>query len=138
MENETVYKIKVTKSLKINGAWYDPDRCIKVNEDIASQIILNDAGEFTDPDQAIPKSKLRKLQVSSMNPDSYSKGREDIIAELSELDGVTVDIAENMVDAGFTSIEDVIRAEKEELISIKGIGSRSASKILNSANSFVN
>lgn len=58
-------------------------------------------------------------------------GVEQIIERLSEIDGVTSRVAENLVEKGIYTREDLKKLSKEELMEIKGIGPKRAEKILN-------
>lgn len=54
-----------------------------------------------------------------------------IIERLTEIDGVTRRVAENLVERGIKSKEALLKLSEEELKSIKGIGPKRAAKILN-------
>jgi DNA-directed RNA polymerase alpha subunit len=134
-KSERLVKIKLTGPVKIGKNWYDSGRVVKVNRSDAADIILNHVGEFTDPEDSFVKDDLKDLRINPSNPDANKrqKLREEIISELCNVDGISTEIAENLIDSGFTSINDVFNAEEEELIKIKGIGKKSAPKIIESA-----
>jgi ERCC4-type nuclease len=54
-----------------------------------------------------------------------------IIERLTKLDGVTSRVAENLVEKGIYTREDLTTLSEEELLEIKGIGPKRAAKILN-------
>lgn len=54
-----------------------------------------------------------------------------IIERLTEIDGVTSRVAENLVKKGIYSREDLKSLSEEELKEIKGIGPKRSAKILN-------
>lgn len=54
-----------------------------------------------------------------------------IIEQLTNIDGVTSRVAENLVERGITSKEALLKLSEEELKSVKGIGPKRAAKILN-------
>ena len=56
---------------------------------------------------------------------------EQIIKELSNIDGVTSRVAENLFKMGIKSKEALMQLSEEELRSVKGIGPKRAEKILN-------
>jgi predicted flap endonuclease-1-like 5' DNA nuclease len=53
-----------------------------------------------------------------------------IIEQLTDIDGVTSRVAENLVERGIKSREALLKLSEEELKSIKGIGPKRAAKIL--------
>ena len=53
-----------------------------------------------------------------------------LIEELSDIDGVTSRVAENLVEMGITSKEGLMKLTEEELRSVKGIGPKRAAKIM--------
>jgi ERCC4-type nuclease len=55
---------------------------------------------------------------------------EQMIEELSDIDGVTSRVAENLVEMGITSKEALMELTEEELRSVKGIGPKRAAKIM--------
>ncbi|MDZ7683401.1 MAG: helix-hairpin-helix domain-containing protein [Fodinibius sp.] len=56
---------------------------------------------------------------------------DQIIEKLSNIDGVTSRVAENLVEMGIKSKEALLELTEEELRSVKGIGPKRAAKILN-------
>ncbi|MDZ7658704.1 helix-hairpin-helix domain-containing protein [Fodinibius sp.] len=56
---------------------------------------------------------------------------DQIIEKLSNIDGVTSRVAENLVEMGIKSKEALLKLSEEELRSVKGIGPKRAEKILN-------
>ena len=56
---------------------------------------------------------------------------EQIVERLTNIDGVTSRVAENLVEKGIKSKEALIKLTEEELRSVKGIGPKRAEKILN-------
>lgn len=136
MKEQKLYKLRLTKQAKIGGRWYQSGSVVKVDKAITSDLVLNDGADFTDPDEAFTVDKSVR-PVNPANPDSRRKDRDTIVAELCDIDGVSTDIAENLVDAGYTTINDVYNAEPEDLVKIKGIGNKSAPQIIESAGELV-
>lgn len=136
MSDEKLYKIKLTKPAKIGGRWYKPSECVKVDKGIATDIISNKGGEFTDPDESFMPQK--QTYVNPLNPGSKKTiDHATIVSNLCDIDGISTDIAESLLEAGYTSITDIYDAEVEDLIKVKGIGKKSAEKIIDSACDFV-
>ncbi|WP_441001345.1 helix-hairpin-helix domain-containing protein [Fodinibius sp. SL11] len=61
---------------------------------------------------------------------SGEDSNEQIIEELSNIDGVTSRVAENLVKRGIKSKEALMELTEEELRAVKGIGPKRAAKIL--------
>lgn len=137
MSEMKLYKIKLTKPVKLGEYWKDPGLVVKVDKDAAADIVTNKAGEFTDPEEAIAEKDLKSKSQNSANPDSGNQERDSIISALCNIDGVSTEIAENLVDAGYDSIESIAEADEDELIEIKGIGKKSVERIIESATEIV-
>jgi len=135
MEKNKIVKIALDKPVKLNQTWYNPPRTIKVELSIASDIILAKAGHFTDPDESVDVDELENLQdtKSLTGNGKDNQNRDSVVSSLCDIDGVSTDLAEKLVDAGFTSINDVYNAEPEDLMEIKGIGAKLVKAIQESA-----
>lgn len=70
-----------------------------------------------------------KQTASSQNKENEMP-TEQVIEQLSELDGVTSRVAENLVERGIKSKEALLKLSEEELKSIRGIGPKRAARIL--------
>lgn len=57
----------------------------------------------------------------------------EILKQLQEIEGINRSLAEKLVESGFQSIEEVANASQEELVEVSGIGKKSVSKIISSA-----
>ncbi|TYP93350.1 Helix-hairpin-helix domain-containing protein [Fodinibius salinus] len=83
-----------------------------------------------------PGTTEEKETTSKSPPQSGAEKRSDagsteqIIEQLTEIDGVTSRVAENLVDKGIKSKEALVELSEEELRSVKGIGPKRAAKIL--------
>jgi meiotic recombination protein SPO11 len=55
------------------------------------------------------------------------------IAELKELDGVGGKTAENLIEAGYDTVESITKADSDELSSVPGVGKKGADQMLKSA-----
>lgn len=56
--------------------------------------------------------------------------KEAFVEEISKLPGVSKKVAEALYDAGYTTVEDVKKLSKEQLVEIKGIGPKTADAIV--------
>ncbi|MEK6714744.1 MAG: transcription termination factor NusA [Candidatus Omnitrophota bacterium] len=61
------------------------------------------------------------------------EGKEEVKAGLSDLSGVGAKTAENLKDAGFKDIGAIARASLEDLVKVKGIGAKTAAKLIKQA-----
>lgn len=136
MSDEKLYKLRLTKPVKLGEYWKDPGMTVKVDKKIAAEIVLNKAGEFTDPDESIDTRTLKNI-VKDGTSNGEEINRATIVSELCEIEGVSTEVAENLIDAGFLSVQDVAEANEEDLVKIKGIGKKSAPKIVESAEEIV-
>lgn len=85
--------------------------------------------------QSEPTEEDYTTSQSPSNRDAEAKQDEvgskaKLIEELTNIDGVTSRVAENLVDRGITSKEALMKLTEEELRSVKGIGPKRAAKIL--------
>jgi len=71
-----------------------------------------------------------EVQPGPTEGDKKEEPTDQIIEELSNIDGVTRRVAENLVDMGINSKEALMKLSEEELRSVKGIGPKRAAKIL--------
>lgn len=62
--------------------------------------------------------------------ESGMSSTEQIIERLTEIDGVTSRVAENLIEKGIYTKEELTKLSREELMEIKGIGPKRAEKIL--------
>ncbi len=75
-------------------------------------------------------SEIEEVQSEPTEESKKEGSDEQIIEKLSEIDGVTSRVAENLVKRGIYTREDLKKLTKEELMEIKGIGPKRADKIL--------
>ncbi len=86
-------------------------------------------------DQPEPAEENKDTSQSPAGRGAEERGgvgsAEQIIEELSNIDGVTSRVAENLFKMGIKSKEALMQLSEEELRSVKGIGPKRAEKILN-------
>lgn len=139
MDKNKIVKIALDKPVKLNSKWYNPPRTLKVELSIASDIILAKAGHFTDPDEAVDVSELENLKdtKSLTGSGNANPNRDSVVSALCDIEGISTDLAEKLIDAGFTSVNDVYNADAEALCVVKGIGEKLVKTIQESASALV-
>ncbi len=81
-------------------------------------------------------SKLVGFEInvrSHSDADDKKKAKEESCLSISDLPGVGAKVEGILNEAGFKEIEDIAKAKLEDLIEIKGVGKKTAEKILESA-----
>lgn len=81
----------------------------------------NDSPGGVDSEEQTRSSRNKEKEASTA----------EVVEQLTEIDGVTSRVAENLAERGITSREALLKLSEEELKSIKGIGPKRAAKILN-------
>ena len=85
-------------------------------------------------------SKLVGFEIdirSNSDADDKKKAKEESELSISDLPGVGAKVEGLLNEAGFKEIADIANAKLEDLIDIKGIGKKTAEKILESAKDFM-
>jgi len=114
-------KLRTIVSIKKDGVWVRPDSVIEMEKgDEADRLIR--LGAATPVDSDIP-----------MDNEPAPNEIEEMVTELSKIDGVNDDLAVRLVEAGFESIASVAEASPEELMAVKGIGKKNCETIQDSA-----
>ncbi len=125
-----------------------------IGKDLVERVIVSDRGKFA---RVIVKEKNKNLAIgkkgknvrlaaklTNFKIDIYTKEEFDfklaeerrITNHVSELDGVTPNIAQILKNHGYTSVQDIFLATTEELCNLEGIGSKTAEKLKESAEAF--
>ncbi|MCK4593388.1 transcription termination/antitermination protein NusA [bacterium] len=87
-------------------------------------------------------SRLVGIRIDVRSPEQYEEEKsaltaqeeqEDVVADLIELPGVGETTAMNLYEAGFDGVESVAAASIEELIVAKGVGAKTAEKLIENA-----
>jgi len=126
-------RIMLLVSVKDGDGWHTPGSVIDLDSEEAKSLILRKMAEAID-EKVISVDK--DSENSDVNEDSEELSTEDIrelVEKLIEIDGVNEELAFRLVEAGFQSIESIAKAERDDLMKIKGIGSRNVNRIQNSA-----
>lgn len=90
------------------------------------------SGDTEAPSQPVEENKKKSAKRGGAD----AKKREEelptgqVIERLTEIDGVTSRVAENLVEKGIYSREALTALSRNELMEIKGIGPKRAEKIL--------
>jgi N utilization substance protein A len=79
------------------------------------------------------KSKTGSKEAKAEEEEAKEEVKEITGLALSELPGVGKKTLESLKEAGFNEIDDIAKANIEDLLKIKGIGKKTAEKILNAA-----
>ena len=112
------WKIILIAVLPLGGYWlYKKSDC---TTDVEEQ------SEPTEPNKTTSQSSPR----NGAEKRSGAGSSDQIIEELSNIDGVTSRVAKNLVNRGIKSKETLMQLSEEELRSVKGIGPKRAAKIL--------
>ena len=72
------------------------------------------------------KDKEDSKEVKSDSKED-KKSKED---DLTDVDGVSAKISENLIKAGYKLVEDLKKLTKEDLVAVEGVGDKTADKIL--------
>jgi ERCC4-type nuclease len=85
-------------------------------------------------DTEVQSRQAEEEENDSKRPADHKKEQKvptaQIIERLTEIDGVTSRVAENLVEKGIYSREALTSLSRDELMEIKGIGPKRAKKIL--------
>ncbi|WP_445665316.1 helix-hairpin-helix domain-containing protein [Fodinibius sp. AD559] len=119
------WKIVLLAAIPIGGYWlYKKSSCPVDIEEQPKPTTENKATSKS------PPSLSRKFGRSGAEERGGVGSTEQIIERLTEINGVTSRVAENLVEKGIKSKEALMKLSEEELRSVKGIGPKRADKIL--------
>lgn len=130
-------KIQLLKSVKDGTGWHKPGIILETDEETAADLLKKKAA-------VVLPSEEQSKEKASVNSNAPSKGEdasdsltEDEIEEISQLlcsiEGVNPSIAEELMAAGYQSLDAVAKADKAVLAKVPGIGAPLAKKIRKSA-----
>jgi len=78
-------------------------------------------------------SKLTGWHLDVKSESRYSKALQDGYATLVALPGVGASLADALYEKGFYSAEELLKADTEDLVQIRGIGEETALKLIQAA-----
>lgn len=110
--------VKLSVSAKVKGEWKSPNALIDLDENEARDLIRNK--QAIDP-------KLLDIGKKRANV------TDEMIEELISVEGVDDKLVGDLIDAGFDSVDKLSDAAEADLVAIKGIGQKTAEKIIASA-----
>jgi len=117
-------KVQLTKPVKDGGEWKNPGTICDFEDGVARKLIRQHcATVLVSP----PPSDV----ASGGDGDGTSDG--EAIEKLCEIEGVNIDIASRLYEAGYKTVQDVEEARQKDLLTIKGIGRKNVSVIQESA-----
>ncbi|PID29429.1 MAG: transcription termination factor NusA [Candidatus Cloacimonadota bacterium] len=137
--------------------WSDsPEQLIAnaIGSDLTERVYLAERGKFAriivqagNKNSAIGKkgknvklaAKLTDYKLDIFTEEEFEEKISEerrITSHVIELDGVTEKIAETLKAFGYTSVQDIFEASKDELCKLDGVGEKTAGKIKESADNF--
>jgi len=131
-------KIRTITAIKHNGAEVPIGSTLEVDESDREavkefdRLVRLKAAEVVESDDPKDDNEPGETKIKPGHTHLNSA-----IEELCELDGVESDIAQRLIDAGFTTVKDVYEADSAALVKIKGIGEKSCIKIQESAETII-
>lgn len=115
-------QVKLLVSAKVDGEWKKPGAVVDLPDDEAKRMFRLNAAQ-----------RPSKVEVGN-NSDTYTREEVDgIIEKLIEVEGIDDKLVGDLIDAGYTDVELLMNAEVADLCAIKGIGKKTAEKIIQSA-----
>lgn len=111
--------IKLKVLAKVDGEWKSPNSLVNLDDAEARKLIANK--------QAVDPNLFGNVNVAP------ASGVDSMIEELISVEGIDDKLVGDIIDAGYTSIEKLSDAIADDLVKIKGIGVKTAEKIIDSA-----
>lgn len=133
-------EVRAKNTIKLDGAYHKPGDIVEVPEELARQLVLiSGAAEYVGKAPAPPSAP-----EAPESPDSSEEPQEsnaplnipEAIDELMNVEGVSKGVAQKLIDEGITSIVMLKEKTVEDLSAIKGIGKKTAKKIVKDAAQF--
>ena len=115
-------QVKLLVSAKVGGEWKKPGAVVELLDDEARRLFRLEAAQ-----------RPSVIEVGSSSDTYTREDVDDMIEKLIEVEGVDNKLVGDLIDAGFTDVELLMNAEVNDLCQIKGIGKRTAERIIDSA-----
>ena len=82
-------------------------------------------------------SRVTGYRIDAYGVNQYKRLQDDQNTELIEIDGITDGIAKSLQDSGIRTVSDLMEADEESLLEIKGIASSTIEKVYSSVQQFI-
>ena len=82
-------------------------------------------------------SRVTGYRIDAYGANQYKRLQNDQNTQLIEISGITNNVAESLKDAGIRTVSDLMDADEESLLEIKGIASSTVEKIYSSVQHFI-
>lgn len=112
--------IKLKVSAQVGGVWKKPGVLVTIDDVEAMEMIQKKQAENANP-------------IGALSSGKDEPSMDHIIEELISIDGIDDKLVGDLIDAGYTSVDKLSDAKAEALVGIKGIGQKTAEKIIDSA-----
>ena len=82
-------------------------------------------------------SRVTGFRIDAYGINQYKRLQDDQNTKLMEIDGITENIAKSLQNAGIGTVSDLMEADEESLLEIKGIASSTIEKVYSSVQQFI-
>ena len=82
-------------------------------------------------------SRVTGYRIDAYGVNQYKRLQNDQNTELIEIDGISDNIASSLQDSGIRTVSDLMEADEESLLEIKGIASSTIEKVYSSVQQFI-
>ena len=82
-------------------------------------------------------SRVTGFRIDAYGINQYKRLQDDQNTKLIEIDGITENIAKSLQNAGIGTVSDLMEADEESLLEIKGIASSTIEKVYSSVQQFI-
>ena len=129
---DTIIKVIAIHSVKYNGKWFMPNEQISLPDELAIALKKQGSVRFSDG-ELVEENEYEVIKENELF-DGLTK--EEIIEELSEVEGVSDSVAEALFGMGVYGIAALSQMTVEQLTPIKGVSDKKAQVILDSTADF--
>ena len=82
-------------------------------------------------------SRVTGYRIDAYGVNQYKRLQDDQNTELIEIEGITNNVAKSLEDSGIRTVSDLMEADEESLLEIKGIASSTIEKVYSSVQLFI-